>query len=155
MKMATGTQVAVLGLRDTGFLSALCLHEKGYRVFASDLADTEDVRENVSKLTKRGIPAECGKHSFEAILAAAPDGAKAYFYRSAAGHEIDLVLELAASRRWAYEFKKSLSPAVEKGFHIACADIKAERRILVYSGHESYPGSGGVEVMSLSDAVKK
>ena len=93
--------------------------------------------------------------ALEAILAAAPDGAKAYFYRSAAGHEIDLVLELAASRRWAYEFKKSLSPAVEKGFHIACADIKAERRILVYSGHESYPGSGGVEVMSLSDAVKK
>ena len=70
MKMAPGTQVAVLGLRDTGFLSALYLHEKGYRVFASDLADTEDVRENVAKLAKRGIPAECGKHSSDTILAA-------------------------------------------------------------------------------------
>ena len=69
MKMAPGTKVAVLGLRDTGFLSALCLHEKGYQVFASDLADTEDVRENVSKLAGRGIRAECGKHSFDAILA--------------------------------------------------------------------------------------
>jgi predicted AAA+ superfamily ATPase len=93
--------------------------------------------------------------ALEAILAAAPDGAKPYFYRSAAGHEIDLVLELSASRRWAYEFKKSLSPAVEKGFHIACADIKTERRILVYPGQESYPGSGGIEVMSLRDAVTK
>jgi predicted AAA+ superfamily ATPase len=93
--------------------------------------------------------------ALEAILAAAPDGAKPYFYRSATGYEIDLVIELTASRRWAYEFKKSLSPTVEKGFHIACADIKAERRILVYPGQESYPGSGGVEVMSLSDAVSK
>lgn len=93
--------------------------------------------------------------ALEALLAAAPDGAKPYFYRSAAGHEIDLVLELSASRRWAYEFKKSLSPTVEKGFHIACADIKAERRILVYPGQDSYPGSGGVEVMSLRDAVTK
>jgi len=69
MKRVPGTKVAVLGLRDTGFLSALYLHEKGYQVFASDLADTEDVRENVSKLAKRGIRAECGKHSFDAILA--------------------------------------------------------------------------------------
>ena len=64
-----GTKVAILGLRDTGFLSALFLHEKGYQVFASDLADTDDVRENVLKLVKRGIRAECGKHSMDAILA--------------------------------------------------------------------------------------
>ena len=86
MKMAPGTQVAVLGLRDTGFLSALCLHEKGYQVFASDLADTEDVRGNVLNLAKRGIRAECGKHSFDVILAAdwilispgIPPGSKIY-----------------------------------------------------------------------------
>jgi predicted AAA+ superfamily ATPase len=92
--------------------------------------------------------------ALEAILANAPDGAKPYFYRSSAGHEVDLVLELSASRRWAFEFKKSLSPIVEKGFHVGCDDIKAERRILVYPGQESYPGSGGVEVMSLNDAVR-
>jgi predicted AAA+ superfamily ATPase len=92
--------------------------------------------------------------ALEAILAAVPDGTKPYFYRSATGHEIDLVLELSASRRWAFEFKKSLSPAVEKGFHVACADIKAERRILVYPGQDAYPGTGGMEVMPLLDAVK-
>ena len=70
MEMAPGARVAVLGLRDTGFLSALCLHEKGYQVFASDLADTGDVQENVSKLAMRGIRAECGKHSLDVILAA-------------------------------------------------------------------------------------
>ncbi len=92
--------------------------------------------------------------AIEAILAAAPDGTKPYFYRSATGHEIDLVLELSASRRWAFEFKKSLSPTVERGFHVACADIKAERRILVYPGQDAYPGTGGTEVMPLLDAVK-
>jgi uncharacterized protein len=91
--------------------------------------------------------------AIEAILAAAPDGTKPYFYRSAAGQEIDLVLEFSASQRWAFEFKKSLSPTVEKGFHVACADIKAERRILVYPGQDAYPGSGGMEVMPLLDAV--
>lgn len=70
MKMAPGTRVTVLGLRDTGFLSALFLHEKGYQVFASDLSDTEDVRANVSTLAARGIRAECGKHTLEAVLAA-------------------------------------------------------------------------------------
>ena len=92
--------------------------------------------------------------AIEAIIAAAPQGAKPYFYRSAAGHEIDLVLELSASHRWACEIKKSLSPTVEKGFHVACADIKAERRLLVYPGRENYPAPGGIEVMSLLDAVQ-
>lgn len=91
--------------------------------------------------------------AIEAIIAAAPDGAKPYFYRSAAGHEIDLVLELSASRRWAFEFKKSLSPSVEKGFHVASADIEAERKILVYPGQDAYPGTGGTDVMPLLDAV--
>lgn len=84
--MTPGSRVAVLGLRDTGFLSAQCLHEKGYQIFASDLAETEDVRENVSKLAKRGICAEYGKHSFDRILAAdwflispgIPPGSKLY-----------------------------------------------------------------------------
>ena len=86
MKMAPGTKMAILGLRDTGFLSALYLHAKGYQIFASDLADTENVRENVSKLVKRGVRAECGKHSLDTILAAdgflvspgIPPGSKIY-----------------------------------------------------------------------------
>jgi len=92
--------------------------------------------------------------ALEAILAAAPEGAKAYFYRSAAGHEIDLVVEFSASRRWAFEFKKSLAPIVEKGFYIGCEDVKAKRRLLVYPGTEVYPSRGGVEVMPLLAAVQ-
>ncbi len=102
--MAPGTQVAVLGLRDTGFLSALCLHEKGYQVFASDLADSDEVRENVLKLTKRGIGAECGKHSPDAILAAdwilispgIPPGSKIYQAILAAKKPVYSEIEVAS-----------------------------------------------------------
>jgi UDP-N-acetylmuramoylalanine--D-glutamate ligase len=102
--MAPGTQVAILGLRDTGFLSALCLHGKGYQVFASDLADAEDVRENVSKLSNRGIPAECGKHSFDKILAAdwvlispgIPPGSKIYQAIRAAKKPVFSEIEVAS-----------------------------------------------------------
>ena len=102
--MAPGTQVAVLGLKDTGFLSALYLHDKGYRVFASDLAATEDVRENVSKLAKRGIHAECGKHSFDLILASdwilispgIPPGSKIYQSILAAKKPIYSEIEVAS-----------------------------------------------------------
>ena len=92
-------------------------------------------------------------YAIEAVLAAAPPSARAYFYRTATGTELDLVLEFSASRRWAIECKRSTAPQVTKGFHLACADIKAERRILVYPGTVSYPGAEGVEVMPLLDAI--
>ena len=92
-------------------------------------------------------------HAIEAILAAAPPSARAYHYRTATGHELDLVLELSASKRWALEFKKSTAPQVERGFHIACDDIAAERRLLVYPGTERWPAKGGVEVTPLIEAV--
>jgi UDP-N-acetylmuramoylalanine--D-glutamate ligase len=86
MKPAPGTRVAVLGLRDTGVLSAISLHERGYQVFASDLSDLEEIRCSVERLSKLGIQAECGKHSFDKILAAdwilispgIPPGSKVY-----------------------------------------------------------------------------
>ena len=62
-------RVAVLGLKDTGYLSALFLAQKGYQIFASDLSSDEDVKKNAASLVSKGIEAECGKHDFEKILA--------------------------------------------------------------------------------------
>lgn len=104
MRPAPGTKVAVLGLRNTGTLSAICLHEKGYKVFASDLSETGDVRANVLKLTGLGIEAECGKHSLEAILAAdwmlispgIPPGSKVYQAILAAKKPVFSEIEVAS-----------------------------------------------------------
>jgi predicted AAA+ superfamily ATPase len=89
----------------------------------------------------------------EALIAAAPTATRAYFYRTQAGAEVDLVLEFSADRRWAIEIKKSSAPTIGKGFTIASDDLSAERRIVVHKGGDSYPMRGGVEAMTLLDAV--
>lgn len=87
----------------------------------------------------------------ETLIAASPTGTEANFYRTAAGAEIDLLLTLPGRKPWAIEIKRSLSPSVEKGFHIACEDLKPERRIVVYPGTELFPAPHDVEVMPLQN----
>jgi len=88
----------------------------------------------------------------ETMIAAAPEGTQANFYRTAAGAEIDLLLTLPGGALWAIEVKRSLAPTLERGFHQACADLKPQRRIVIYPGAESYPLREGIEVMSLQVA---
>lgn len=85
----------------------------------------------------------------ENIAASAPKGTGLYFYRTSAGAEIDLLLLLPTGTRWAVEIKRSLAPHPSRGFHLACDDVKAERRWLIYPGQEQYPTSGSVEVVGL------
>lgn len=87
----------------------------------------------------------------ENLLAAAPAHATASFYRTAAGAEIDLLLETPGHGLWAIEIKRGLSPKPGKGFHIACEDLKPSRRFLVYSGPARYPISTETEAIGLKD----
>ena len=86
----------------------------------------------------------------ENLLAAARVNT-AGFYRTAAGAEIDLVLEMPQQGLWAIEIKRGLSPKLERGFHQACEDLKPARRFLVYSGAERYPMTRDTEVISLRE----
>lgn len=86
----------------------------------------------------------------ETLIAAAPEGTRANFYRTAAGAEIDLLLTLPGGALWAVEIKRSLQPNLERGFHHACSDLAPTRRLLVYPGDEGYPLAEGVEVMPLA-----
>jgi predicted AAA+ superfamily ATPase len=74
----------------------------------------------------------------EQLLTVAPERTQAAFYRTSSGAEVDLVLTLPGGVQWAVEVKRSLSPRPEKGFHIACDDLAAERRFVVYPGAETY-----------------
>ncbi|AWI10354.1 ATP-binding protein [Ereboglobus luteus] len=93
-------------------------------------------------------------HVIENIIAAMPEGAHCYFYRTSAGAEIDLVMELPKRRRWAVEIKKGLAPTVSKGFHIGCADIKATRQWVIYSGGETYPLDAKTTAISLGKFIR-
>lgn len=92
-------------------------------------------------------------HVIEAIISAAPQSAKSYFYRTSAGAEVDLVIELSATRRWVFECKRSTAPQLSRGFYSACEDLEPERKIVVYSGRESFPMRDGVEAMSVESVV--
>ena len=85
----------------------------------------------------------------ETLINCAPGWTTPFYYRTSAGAEIDLILELPGGVLWAIEVKRSLSPKVERGFHIACDDLKPQRRLVVYAGAERVPLPNGIEAISL------
>jgi predicted AAA+ superfamily ATPase len=91
----------------------------------------------------------------ESLLAAAPDGTDASFYRTSAGAEIDLVLALPGNRLWAIEIKRGSAPKLERGFHHACADLNPANRFVVYGGSERYPLNPRTEAVSLAELAAR
>lgn len=91
----------------------------------------------------------------ENLISAAPRGTEASFYRSSAGAKIDLVLKLPGGALWAIEVKRTTSPKVSRGFHIASDDLSAQHRILVYAGDQNVPVGGDARAMPLMDALER
>ena len=87
----------------------------------------------------------------ENILSVTPSTVQPYYYGTPGGAEIDLVLEFAGSKRWAIEIKRSSSPSVSKGFHIACQAIDPEKRFVVYSGKDRFSMGEDITAISLTD----
>ncbi len=85
----------------------------------------------------------------ENLLACVPPQTQASYYRTAVGAEIDLLLELPGNRVWAIEIKRSSAPTVSRGFHVACDDVAATRRIVVSSANAKFPMAGGIEHVPL------
>jgi uncharacterized protein len=86
----------------------------------------------------------------ESLLAAAPEGTDASFYRTSAGAEIDLLLTLPGDALWAIEIKRGSAPRLERGFHQACADLKPVKSFVVYGGAERFPLNAETEAVGLS-----
>lgn len=93
--------------------------------------------------------------AIENIIASLPGGSRASFYRSAAGAEIDLVLELPGHRRpWALEIKRGRAPKLERGFHHAREDVAPERCIVVCAAEEPFAMGDGIEAMGLPETLR-
>ncbi len=89
------------------------------------------------------------------LLAAAPAGIEAGFYRTAGGAEAGLVLAPSAGKPWAIEIKRSLAPKLERGFREACADLDAKRRLVVYPGEERFALGQGAEAIGLAELMRE
>jgi predicted AAA+ superfamily ATPase len=91
----------------------------------------------------------------ENLIDAAPKGTEAHFYRTAAGAEIDLVLTLPGDALWAIEIKRSSAPKLERGFHLACADLQPQKRFAVYPGIERFPLDADTDAISLRELAER
>lgn len=73
---------------------------------------------------------------------------KLFYWRDAAGREIDILIERGVNLAWAIEVKSSAtySPKFFKNLDAVCDDIDVpvERRVVVYAGQETFETSHGL-----------
>ena len=91
----------------------------------------------------------------ENILGYLPATVRPSFYRTAVGAEIDLVLEFEMREYWAIEIKATPTPKLQKGFHIACEDLKVKRKRVIYTGEDTFPMGNDIIALSLQSFTEE
>ena len=86
----------------------------------------------------------------EQVAARLPPDAQLSFYRTAAGAEVDLVIEHRA-QKVAVEIKFSSAPKPTKGFWQALDDLKVTRAFVVAPVSRRYPLAAGVDVLPVQE----
>ncbi len=81
--------------------------------------------------------------------------AETYFYRTAAGAKIDMVIRMPSSEIWAVEIKYGNAPKLGRHYSVICDDVDVTRKYVVYSGSDEFPVSSDVTVISLPRFMKK
>lgn len=131
---------------------------KSPKVYVRDSGITHSLLNILSYNDLLGHPVVGGSWEgfvIENIMSVTPPEAKPYFYRTSGGAEVDLILEFGVKQRWAIEIKRSSVPSISKGFYIACDDIKATRKYILYSGSDTFSMGNGVTAISLLNLMHK
>ncbi|MFZ1985964.1 MAG: DUF4143 domain-containing protein, partial [Desulfatitalea sp.] len=89
----------------------------------------------------------------ENILSAWPR-CRAWFYRTSAGAELDLILG-HGEKRMAVECKASTAPQLTRGFWNVLGDLKIDRALVVAPVNDAYSIAKQVEVVPLSLAIER
>ena len=84
------------------------------------------------------------------IAAHLPAGASMSFYRTAAGAELDVVVE-SGQHIIAFEIKFSVAPKVSKGFWQSLKDILPQKTYIVAPVQQRWPFAEDVEVITVGD----
>ena len=86
----------------------------------------------------------------EQVRAHLPAGAEMGFYRTAAGAELDIVVQ-TGRRRLGVEVKFSSAPTVTKGFWQAVGDLKLDDVVVVAPVERRYPMKDGARAVPVGD----
>jgi predicted AAA+ superfamily ATPase len=93
--------------------------------------------------------------ALENILSVLPSRAESYFYRTAAGAEIDLVIKMPSSEIWAIEIKHGVAPKIGKHYSQTCDDLGSTHKYILYGGDDEFPVGNEVKIISLSGLMEK
>lgn len=101
----------------------------------------------------------CG-HSFEGfaieqLLTFCPDHWEPSYFRTATGHEIDLVLEGPRQRVRAIEIKRSRTPELSRGFLLGCEEVRATERWIVVPDGDAHSIGHDTKVIPLRDLAER
>jgi uncharacterized protein len=87
----------------------------------------------------------------ETLLTLTPQRSQAFFYRTAGGAEMDLVIDHPGGERWAIAVKRSLTPTLSRGFHQAHADLNPHHSFVVIPCEGRFPLAPGVDAVGLAE----
>jgi len=92
----------------------------------------------------------------ENVLSVVPYGTQSFFYRTAKGAEVDLVLQFPGLQEtWAIEIKRNIASRNKKGFLIAKEDIQANRCFIVNTGTDRISLSPDTEAIGLLEMCQE
>lgn len=91
----------------------------------------------------------------ENILSVLPSRAESYFYRTAAGAEVDLVIKMPSSEIWAIEIKHGVAPKIGKHYSKTCDDAGAVHKYILYGGDDEFAVRNDVKIISLSGLMER
>lgn len=89
------------------------------------------------------------------LISFLPMGSECYFYRTARGAEIDLIIISPDGSKNAIEIKHSADSTPARGFYEACQDIDPDFKYMVYNGDEEFPMKNGVTAIGLKALMQK
>jgi len=90
----------------------------------------------------------------ENILSVLPRNAQPYYYRTASGAEIDLVIIMPNSDIWCVEIKFGSNPKINKHFNRICDELSATKKYIVFGGEESFNLSKDTMMITLKDLMQ-
>lgn len=123
-------------LRDTGLLHALL-----------------GIKDYDALLSHPVIGASWEGMVVEHLIGHAGQDSRAFFYRTSAGAEIDLVID-SPPHLYGYEVKFGLAPKLSKGYHHAIADLGIIKGKVIYSGNEQFQLASDATAMGLANALE-
>ncbi|MYB34054.1 MAG: ATP-binding protein, partial [Gammaproteobacteria bacterium] len=91
----------------------------------------------------------------ENIHSVMPRLSQTYFYRTAAGAEIDLVVKMPNAQVWGIEVKYGVAPRLGKHIKRAFEEIGATHKFIVYGGEREVPIGDDIWMIPLSGLMDK